>query len=99
VLESSVPGSLLTLDFKGRAIGLLVTSGPDAGIVEYSVDGAPYTKADQYTQWSKWLHLPWVVMLDDQLQDGKHRLTLRISAEKNPQSLGTVCRIQQFVAN
>jgi lysophospholipase L1-like esterase/pimeloyl-ACP methyl ester carboxylesterase len=99
VLESSVPGSLLTLDFKGRAIGLLVTSGPDAGIVEYSVDGAPYAKADQYTQWSKWLHLPWVVMLDDQLQDGKHRLTLRISAEKNPQSLGTVCRIQQFVAN
>ena len=99
VLESSVPGSLLTLDFKGRAIGILVTSGPDAGIVEYSIDGSPFAKADQYTQWSKWLHLPWVVMLDDQLQDGKHRVTVRISAEKNPQSLGTACRIHQFVAN
>jgi sialidase-1 len=99
VLESSVPGSLLTLGFEGRAIGLLVTSGPDAGIVEYSIDDSPFAKADQYTPWSKWLHLPWVVMLDDQLQDGKHRVTVRISAEKNPRSLGTACRIHQFVVN
>jgi pimeloyl-ACP methyl ester carboxylesterase len=99
VLESATPGSVLTYEFKGKAIGLLITSGPDAGIVEYSVDGAPFAKADQYTQWSKWLHLPWVTMLDDQLKDGKHKLKLKISAERNPESRGTACRIHQFVAN
>ncbi len=99
VLESAVPGSFLTLDFKGRAIGLLITSGPDAGIVEYSIDGSPFAKADLSTQWSRGLHLPWVVMLNDQLQDGKHKLALRLSAEKNPASLGSACRIHQFVAN
>ena len=84
---------------RGRAIGLLVTSGPDAGIVEYSIDGSPFAQVDQYTQWSKWLHLPWVVMLDDQLKEGKHTLTLRMSADKNSGSTGTACRIHQFVAN
>jgi sialidase-1 len=99
VLEASEPGALLTLNFRGKAIGLLVTSGPDAGVVEYSIDGSAYSSADQFTPWSAGLHLPWLVMLEDTLQEGKHRLMLRVSADKNPGSSGTACRIHQFVAN
>ncbi len=87
------------MGFEGKAIGLLVTSGPDAGIIEYSVDGSPFAEADQFTPWSGGLHLPWLVMLDDTLRDGKHRLSLRISREKDPASVGTACRIHQFVVN
>jgi len=99
VLEAFRPGALLSLEFKGKAIGLLVTSGPDAGIIEYSIDGSPFVKADQFTPWSSGLHLPWIVMLDDQLKGGRHRLLLRIAAEKNPRSVGNACRIHHFVAN
>ena len=99
VLEASQPGAALKLKFSGKAIGLLITSGPDAGMLEYSVDGDPFKTSDQFTQWSKQLHLPWLIMLEDELKEGKHQLLLRISKNKNPESSGNVCRIQQFVVN
>ena len=99
VLEASQPGATLNLKFSGKAIGLIITSGPDAGMLEYSVDGAPFKTADQFTQWSKQLHLPWLIMLEDELSNGKHQLVLRISNNKNKESTGNVCRIQQFVVN
>ena len=99
VLEASQPGSTLNLNFSGKAIGLQITSGPDAGILEYSVDGGPLKTSDQFTQWSNQLHLPWLIMLEDELKDGNHQLVLRISKNKNTKSIGNVCRIQQFVVN
>jgi pimeloyl-ACP methyl ester carboxylesterase/lysophospholipase L1-like esterase len=99
VLEASQPGSVLKMAFTGRAIGLLITAGPDAGILEYSIDGSDFREIDTFTPWSGGLHLPWVVMFNDELDKGKHRLTLRLSAEKNPKSSGTACRIHQFCVN
>ena len=99
ILEASQPGATLKLKFKGRTIGLFITSGPDAGIIEYSIDGSDFRQTDQFTQWSKGLHLPWLIMLEDELQEGKHKVILRISADKNPASNGTVCRIHQIALN
>ncbi len=99
VLETTQPHASLKLKFRGTAIGLFVTSGPDAGIVEYSIDGSDFKTVDQFTQWSKQLHLPWLIMLDDELKDSKHTLILRMSAGKNPQSIGNSCRIHQFAVN
>jgi hypothetical protein len=99
VLEATNPSASLILRFTGRAIGMFVTSGPDAGMVEYSIDGADFVLVDQYTQWSSQLHLPWLIVLDDELSVGNHVLMLRIAADKNPKSNGNVCRIHQFVVN
>lgn len=99
VLEAANPGAVLKLKFSGKAVGVFVTSGPDAEIIEYSIDGSDFKAVDQFTQWSTQLHLPWLIMLDDELTDGKHTLLLRISREKNPESTGTVCRIHQFTVN
>jgi pimeloyl-ACP methyl ester carboxylesterase/lysophospholipase L1-like esterase len=99
VLETAQPGAELKLTFTGRAIGLLITAGPDAGIVEYSIDGSPYAQADTFTPWSGGLHLPWLVMLEDRLPEGRHRLSLRMASAKNPGSKGTACRIHQFAVN
>ena len=99
ILEATNPGASLKLNFKGRAIGLFVTSGPDAGMLEYSIDGSDFKVIDQFTQWSKQLHLPWLILLDDELQDGKHTLILRVAQGKNQESKGNVCRIHQFVVN
>ncbi|HEX2976634.1 MAG TPA: SGNH/GDSL hydrolase family protein [Bacteroidales bacterium] len=99
VLEATDPGASLTFRFKGQAVGLFVTSGPDAGIIEYSLDGAKFKTTDQFTQWSSSLHLPWLIMLVDNTYYGRHILVLRMSAEKNSSSKGTACRIHQFVVN
>ena len=92
-------GAELKLEFKGTAIGICVASGPDAGIIEYSIDGKPFQKADLYTQWSSFLHLPWYVILNDELPRKNHRLTVRISSNKNEKSKGNACRILHFLVN
>lgn len=99
MLETDRPGAKLTLDFEGTAVGIFCVSGPAAGILEYSVDGAPFKKLDTFTAWSGGLYIPWVYMFDTELPKGKHRLMLRMSKDHHPQSKGTACQIRQFVVN
>lgn len=99
MLEATRPGDQLTLDFKGKAIGIFCVSGPSAGILEYSVDGAPFKELDTFTEWSHNLYIPWVYMLETELKDTSHKLVLRISKKKNPTSQGTECQIRNFVVN
>ena len=98
-MVAEVSGAELKLDFTGKAIGICIASGPDAGMIEYSIDGSPFKKVDLYTQWSGGLHLPWYVMLHDELQDKKHSVTIRTLAEKNGKSKGNACRILHFLVN
>ena len=99
MLEATSAGATLTLEFDGTAVGLLVTAGPDVGILEYSIDGKEYPPLDQFTEWSDRLHIPWAYMLAAELEPGKHTLTLRTSTEKNEKSTGNACRIVKFFAN
>ena len=99
VLEAEQPDAMLKLKFKGNMIGLMITSGPDAGILTYSIDGAPYKTIDQFTTWSDQLHLPWLLILEDELSSGKHTLVLKTEHSKNPRSKGFACRIHQFTVN
>ncbi|WP_255066615.1 SGNH/GDSL hydrolase family protein [Lacihabitans sp. LS3-19] len=98
-LISTSAGASFSLDFKGKAIGICIASGPDAGILEYKIDGKKYSPLDLYTQWSSFLHLPWYLMFDDELKDKKHKLEVTISNNKNPKSQGTACRIFYFLVN
>lgn len=99
MLETDRPGAKLTLDFEGTAVGIFCVSGPAAGILEYSIDGASFKKLDTFTAWSGGLYIPWVYMFDTELPKGKHRLMLRMSKDHHPQSKGTACQIRQFVVN
>lgn len=99
MLETDRPGAKLTLDFEGTAVGIFCVSGPAAGILEYSIDGAPFKKLDTFTAWSGGLYIPWVYMFDTELPKGKHCLMLRMSKDHHPQSKGTACQIRQFVVN
>jgi sialidase-1 len=99
VLVGEKPGASLELTFTGQTIGFAIMSGPDAGIVKYSVDGKNYPDLELYTQWSKSLHLPWYLLLGDGLVPGKHLLKLGISGNKNEKSKGTACRIVYFLVN
>ncbi len=99
MLAAYRPGDRLTLPFEGRAIGIFCVAGPDAGILEYSVDGGTFQPLDLFTEWSAGLYLPWVYMFETELAAGRHTLTLRIAKEKNSQSTGTACIIRNFVVN
>ena len=99
MLVATKAGAELTFPFEGRAIGIYVLAGPDAGIVEYTIDQGPARKADLFHAFSRGLHYPRTVMLDADLQPGPHRLKLRIVPEHNPASVGTAVRIMQFECN
>lgn len=98
-MVAEVSGAEMKLDFIGKAIGICIASGPDAGMIEYSIDGTAFKKIDLYTQWSGGLHLPWYLMLSEELQDKKHTLTIRTITEKNSKSKGNACRILHFLVN
>ena len=106
-------GASLTLPFEGRAVGLEMVIGPDAGILTWRVDKGAWKTVDPYTQWSRGLYLPWTLMLETELSAGKHVLELRtVSAgmgrspqegeSDDPYSAGvprTACHIRNFVVN
>jgi len=59
VLIGNIPGKTLKFKFKGSAVGIADAAGPDAGMIEYSIDGKDWRSIDLFTHWSGWLHLPW----------------------------------------
>lgn len=99
MLCSQKVGASLEFNFKGTAIGLFVVAGPDAGMVEYSIDGGEVKTADMFHCYSSGLHYPRTVMLEKELTAGKHRLILEISNNKSPKSMANVVRIMAFSVN
>lgn len=99
LLIGEVPGATMELEFNGRAIGIAVVSGPDAGKIAYRIDNQKEQIIDLYSKWSGQLHLPWYLMLEDELKSGKHKLHIRVLDEKNPASKGNACRIVYFLEN
>jgi hypothetical protein len=97
MLCAETPGAELTLTFEGRAVGAYVVAGPDAGIVEASIDGGPFRQVELYHAYSKGLHYPRTVMFTVDAAEGAHTLTLRVSGETR--AGGHAARIIQFVAN
>jgi lysophospholipase L1-like esterase len=99
LLCATKPGAELSLSFAGTAIGAYVLAGPDAGILEASIDGGEWRPVDLYHRFSRNLHYPRTVMFAAELKPGEHTLGLRTSAEANSASTGHAARILQFCAN
>lgn len=99
LLCTNKPGATLTLEFDGKAVGAYVLAGPDAGVVEASVDGGKVKKLDLFHRFSRGLHYPRTVMFDADLAPGRHVLRLEMTGEKNEGSSGNAMRILQFAVN
>jgi len=97
LLCAETPGAELTLKFTGTAVGAYVLAGPDAGVVEASVDGGPPRRVDLYHRFSPNLHYPRTVMLATDLEPGQHTLKLRIDDKSS--SGGYAVRIVRFGVN
>ena len=100
MLVGKNPGDSFEFSFVGSAVGLFVIAGPDSGSVEYRINNGKWQKQDLYTKWSQGLHIPWIYMLEAELEkEKKHRLEVRLLGQKNRQSQGYSCRIVNFVIN
>jgi len=86
-----------TCPFCMRAKSLLKTKNVD--FIEYSIDGKPFKKKDLFTQWSRVIHLPWYIVLEEELKNKQHTIRIRMSADKNEKSKGNACRILYFLVN
>jgi sialidase-1 len=90
----------LIFPFKGRAIGIQVLSGADAGIIDYQIDGEAWKTYDLFTPNSPYQHLPRYFMLETSLEKSKeHLLKIRMHKQANIKSKGNVCRIYSFLVN
>jgi sialidase-1 len=96
-LVGTEQGAEFEFSFEGTGCGLFIASGPDAGQIEFSVDGGPPRTLDTLTHWSSGLHLPWALILDDQLKPGPHTARVRLVAPKT--SSKTALRVFHLLLN
>jgi sialidase-1 len=96
-LVASEPGAEFCFAFEGRGCGLFIASGPDAGRIEFSIDNGPTRQLDTLTHWSRGLHLPWALILDDQLQAGPHQVRVRLLG--NPAGGRSALRVFHLLLN
>ena len=99
MLVGKKAGASFTLQFDGRAVGLMVAAGPDAGMLEFSIDGGKTQTIDLFTQWSSQLYLPWYYTLAAELKPGSHTLQVKVIEARNENSLGNSCIIKSFYVN
>jgi hypothetical protein len=99
LLTTAKAGKETTVKFNGRALGAYVLAGPDAGVVEVSIDGGQWKRVDLYHHYSRGLHYPRTVMFAADLKTGEHTAKIRLSEKSNPASKGTAARILQFTVN
>ena len=77
-LVSTTPGAEFEFAFRGTGVGLMITSGPDARTIAFSIDGKAERTVSTVTAWSQSLHLPWALILDDNLPEGPHTVRVRL---------------------
>ena len=99
MLVGEYPGKVINFPFKGTAVGIAVAAGPDAGIIEFSINNSEWEQVDLFTPWSKHLYLPWFYKLASDLKNKKHMLQIRMTGEKNPESTGYKCVLRYFYFN
>lgn len=98
MLWTTKKGAELSFEFMGTAVGVFNLAGPDAGIIEVSIDGGPPVKYDLYHhKYSKNLHYPQTTMFANDLIQGKHILRLKMLNEKSGN--GNAMRLTHFVIN
>ena len=98
-LVATQPGAAFEFSFTGTGCGLFIAAGPDAGRIEFSIDGGAYRPLETFTHWSASLHLPWALILDDRLKLGPHSAQVRLTADHDPKGTGTALRVFQLLLN
>lgn len=98
-LRSDEAGNYLYFTFSGNMLGAFVLAGPDAGILEVSIDGGDWEPIDLYHHYSKGLNYPRSVILAQGLGNAFHTAAIRVAETKNELSQGHTATILNIAVN
>lgn len=98
-IACTTPGKELTINFTGTAIGVECLAGPDAGTIEFSIDGGERKKFNLAHRFSKSLHYPRTVLFDADLAEGEHTLRMSLTGKQSDFGHSPAARILHFVVN
>ncbi|MEM6470570.1 MAG: SGNH/GDSL hydrolase family protein [Planctomycetota bacterium] len=79
--------------FRGTAVGLYALAGPDAGSIEFSVDGGGWETKSLYHRFSKGLHYPRTIVLVSDLENGPHTVRFRAIASSPTRNSVRILRV------
>ena len=99
LLCCETPNKETIIKFSGSTLGAYVLAGPDAGIIEVSVDGGAWKSYDLYHRYSRGLHYPRTVIFAAELKESDHTARIRMSGKSNKGSKGSSARILNFTVN
>jgi sialidase-1 len=98
--ESKTPNEIMTLSISGSILGFELITGPDSGILEYSINNGKYLKFDTFDKYSrekyrrKFIIIPFRSITEP--YKGEHTFKLRASDKKNELSNGYAIRVLDF---
>lgn len=98
-LSGSKPGSEIKYSFNGTSIGVYWQSGPDTGDIEYSIDGGDFKTATSFNEINSRLYTYGYKILEDNMTEKEHTITIRIKDTKNASSSGYNIRIYGLLVN
>lgn len=96
LLRATEPGSTLYVDFSGKALAAFVLAGPDAGVLEVSIDGGAWREVGLFHHHSKGLNYPRSVILADDLAAAYHQAAIRLSEKRPEGGTGHAASILKF---
>ncbi len=96
---SETPGSEFAFSFDGTSAAAILTSGPDVGAVEVSVDGGAWRRVDLVSPHSRGLNYPHTKFFADDLPEGRHEVCVRVVEATHPWGKGCAVRFHRLVVN
>ena len=98
VVRCNEPGPVLSMRFKGAAIGYFDVLGPDSGDLEFSIDGGPWQFKQNFDEFAKVGFRPHAGLLAENLDPEKeHKVRIRVAAKQPAVSKGRWARIAEFL--
>lgn len=98
-LWSETPGAEFSFSFRGTAAAAILTSGPDVGAVEVSVDGGEWRCVELVSPYSKTLNYPHTKFFADGLPEAVHEIKVRLVEAQHEWGGGKAVRINRLVVN
>ena len=98
-LWSETPGAEFAFSFRGTAAAAILTSGPDVGAVEVSVDGGEWRRVDLVSPYSRTLNYPHTKFFVDGLPDAVHEIKVRLAEATHEWGGGKAVRINRLMVN
>jgi len=90
---TTTPGDSVELTFRGTSITWQGGHGPDGGIAAVQVDAGPVTLVDMYGPTQRFQE---IMFSKTGLADASHTLTITLTDQKNPASMGTKIFVDAF---